>query len=152
MRSGYLGFDLGDHMGWAELNEHRRGYDIAFGHWELKPSGHESASMRYVRFEKHLRVALRGIYLVFYELARFHRGVQAAHVHGGYKMKLIEVCEDMGVHVKHVEVGQVKKSATGKGNASKDMMVAAARAAGYPVETDDEADAIFIVRHGWETL
>ena len=50
-------------------------------------------------------------------------------------------------------VGTIKKHATGRGNARKDAMLAAARARGHSPADDNEADALAllywaIARHG----
>ena len=42
-------------------------------------------------------------------------------------------------------VGTIKKHATGKGNASKDEMVASARARGHAPTDDNEADALALL-------
>ena len=44
-----------------------------------------------------------------------------------------------------VPVGTIKRHATGKGNASKDEMIAAMRALGHAVTDDNEADALAIL-------
>jgi Holliday junction resolvasome RuvABC endonuclease subunit len=45
-----------------------------------------------------------------------------------------------------VPVGTIKKAATGKGNASKADMIAAAKRAGCFTEDDNEADAFWIAK------
>ena len=50
-----------------------------------------------------------------------------------------------------VPVGTVKRHATGKGNAGKDEMIAAARARGFSLADDNEADAIAILLWAIET-
>ena len=42
-------------------------------------------------------------------------------------------------------MGTIKKHATGKGNASKDEMVASARARGHTPVDDNEADALALL-------
>jgi len=53
--------------------------------------------------------------------------------------------EMRGVPYQGVPVGTIKKSATGKGNASKAMMIEAARKRGFFPKDDNEADAIAIL-------
>jgi Holliday junction resolvasome RuvABC endonuclease subunit len=48
-------------------------------------------------------------------------------------------------------VGTIKRHATGKGNASKEAMIAAACARGYSPADDNEADAIAILHWALET-
>jgi hypothetical protein len=50
-----------------------------------------------------------------------------------------------------VPVGTIKIHATGKGNAPKEAMVAAARARGFSPSDDNEADAIAILLWAIET-
>ena len=54
-------------------------------------------------------------------------------------------CEHHEVPYLGVPVGTIKKHATGKGNASKDEMVASVRARGYTPADDNEADAIALL-------
>jgi hypothetical protein len=56
-----------------------------------------------------------------------------------------------GVPYEGVPVGTIKRHATGKGNAPKQAMIAAARARGYSPEDDNEADAIAILHWALET-
>jgi Holliday junction resolvasome RuvABC endonuclease subunit len=42
-------------------------------------------------------------------------------------------------------VGTIKKFMTGKGNATKEEMIAAAKLRGFDPKTDDEADALGIL-------
>ena len=50
-----------------------------------------------------------------------------------------------------VPVGTIKRHATGKGNADKEAMIAAARARGFNPADDNEADAIAILFWALET-
>jgi ABC-type sugar transport system ATPase subunit len=50
-----------------------------------------------------------------------------------------------GVPYEGVPVGTIKRHATGKGNADKDAMIAAARARGFSPADDNEADAIALL-------
>ncbi|MFP5382262.1 MAG: hypothetical protein ACLGG4_08355, partial [Gammaproteobacteria bacterium] len=54
-------------------------------------------------------------------------------------------CEHHGVPYQGVPVGTIKKHVTGKGNASKDEMMAAMRARGYLPTDDNEADALALL-------
>ena len=54
------------------------------------------------------------------------------------------VCHDLGVGCVPVTNGEIKKWATGKGNAKKPDMEAAARARGRDVADDNEADAFLL--------
>lgn len=56
-----------------------------------------------------------------------------------------------GIPYQGVPVGTIKRHATGKGNADKVAMVAAARARGFSPADDNEADAIAILNWAIET-
>src|SRR3546814_7549840 len=58
--------------------------------------------------------------------------------------KLTACCEENGVPYSGVPGGEIKKSATSKGNASKGEMIAATQEWGYSPADDNEADAIAI--------
>jgi Holliday junction resolvasome RuvABC endonuclease subunit len=58
---------------------------------------------------------------------------------------LAAVCEELGVKCTGVPVGTIKKFATGRGNASKEEMIAAAKSRGFEPVDDNEADALAIL-------
>lgn len=134
-----LALDLGTSLGWALS-------DVEAGTLHLKPGRFESAGMRFVRFRKHLQELLSsGVTHVAYEEVRRHLGVDAAHIYGGLLAIVQEECESRRLQYFGVPVGTIKKTATGKGNASKEQMLEAARLR-WPAFTggEDEADARFV--------
>lgn len=143
-----VSIDPGTRCGWAVLDA--MGQRIASGDWDLSPRRHESAGMRFVKFERSLLDVLNTYpdCIVAYEEIRRHAGVDAAHVYGGIIATLQRVCltRPAGpIEYVGVPVGTVKKRATGKGNASKEAMIAAAEARwGVAVSSDNEADALWI--------
>jgi len=146
-----LALDLGTTTGWA-----LRGYDglITSGTVSFKPSRFDGGGMRYLRFTNWLSEMDRlagPIEAIFYEEVRNHKGVDASHVYGGLMAVLTAWAEMRGVPYQGVPVGTIKKSATGKGNASKTMMIEAARARGFSPRDDNEADAIAILLWAIET-
>jgi len=146
-----LALDLGTTTGWA-----LRGYDglITSGTVSFKPSRFDGGGMRYLRFTNWLSEMDRlagPIEAIFYEEVRNHKGVDASHVYGGLMAVLTAWAEMRGVPYQGVPVGTIKKSATGKGNASKTMMIEAARARGFSPKDDNEADAIAILLWAIET-
>lgn len=141
----YLGVDPGTHCGWAVLDG--GGERIASGTWDCSVRRGEGAGFRFVRFERVLRELLEAYpgAAVGYEEVRRHMGVDAAHVYGGIRAHLQRLCEERGVPYCPIPVGTVKKLATGKGNADKDAMVAAAHRQWSVLPGDDnEADALWI--------
>jgi len=141
-----LALDLGTTTGWAIGHPGER---ITSGTWNLKPGKYEGGGMRYLKFEAALNRALAeagGFVSVAFEAVRRHIGTDAAHVYGGLMATLTKWCEVNKIPYEGVPVGTIKKFATGKGNADKSAMMAAAWKAGYDPIDDNEADAIAIAR------
>jgi Holliday junction resolvasome RuvABC endonuclease subunit len=141
-----VAIDPGTRCGWC-IHDTREDWWHS-GTWNLKGSRFEGAGMRFVRFRSLFRELLANANhpdLVAYEEVRRHMGVDAAHVYGGLVAVLQEVCETEPVPYLGIPVGTVKRAATGRGNASKDDMLAAARErwAGWDGD-DNEADARWI--------
>ena len=124
-----LALDLGTTTGWA-----LRGFDglITSGTVSFKPSRFDGGGMRYLRFQNWLSEMDRlvgPIATIHFEEVRRHIGTDAAHVFGGLMAVLTAWAEMRGVPYQGVPVGTIKKHATGKGNASKQAMIDAARSA-----------------------
>lgn len=136
-----LGIDPGTRCGFAL--RHRDG-SIVSGTWNLSPRRHESGGMRYLLLEARLADLPRPD-VVAYEEVRRHLGVDAAHIYGGIVATIQRWCTLNQVEYVGVPVGSVKKTATGKGNASKEAMIAAAQRRWPEWSGDDnEADARWI--------
>jgi Holliday junction resolvasome RuvABC endonuclease subunit len=144
----YIGIDPATSCGWAVLDA--SGARVESGVWRLATKRHEGAGMRYERLRVHTEALLRrhrgdGPVLLAFEEVRRYAGTSAAHVYGGIVAIIMAECERQGVPYSSIPVGQAKQVATGKGRASKDEMVAAALDRwSVEVETDDEADALWI--------
>ncbi|MDR1235944.1 MAG: crossover junction endodeoxyribonuclease RuvC [Holosporaceae bacterium] len=82
---------------------------------------------------------------VYFERVYAHSGAEAAHLYGYFMHTLAAVCEEYGIKCVGFSVGTIKKFATGKGNATKEEMIAAAKLRGFDPQTDDEADALAIL-------
>ena len=146
-----IALDLGTTTGWAVRTGRCR---ILHGTAEFRCSRFEGGGMRYLRFGKWLDQTLDvsgGIDVVHFEEVRRHLGTDAAHVHGGLLATLTSWCEEHGVPYSGVPVGTWKRYACGKGNASKDDVIAAMRARGFEPADDNEADAIAILLWALET-
>ena len=104
--------------------------------------------MRFLRLRAYLREVLDRFPpgLVAYEEVRMHRGVDAAHIYGGVVAVLVEECETRKLPYAAIHYATAKKTATGKGNADKAAMVAAAGVRWPRPEPydDNEADARWI--------
>lgn len=140
-----LAIDPGTHCGWAI--RHPNG-SMHSGVWNLKGGRFEGGGMRFVRLRGYLDQlhAATPVERVAFEEVRRHMGVDAAHIYGGVVATLTAFCEQHKIPYEGIPVGTVKKKATGKGNAQKDAMVAAAKAK-WPeqnVADDNQADALWI--------
>ena len=143
MNPNILALDLGTTMGWALRNAGV----IQHGFISFKGHRYEGGGMRYLRFGRWLSevAASAEVSAVYFEEVRRHAGVDAAHVYGGLLATLTAWCESRDIPYQGVPVGTIKKHATGKGNASKEQVIAAMRALGHPVADDNEADALALL-------
>ncbi len=151
MTTTILALDLGTTTGWA-----LRGNDghITGGSESFRPQRFEGGGMRYLRFKRWLteiKQSFEGIDCLVFEEVRRHVGVDAAHAYGGFLATLTTWCEHHQIPYQGIPVGTIKKHATGKGNASKDEMVAAVRARGHQPADDNEADALALLHWAIET-
>lgn len=133
-----LAIDQASNCGWATKHAH--------GVWDFKTRKDESSGMKMLRFRAKLKevCSLEGINLIVYErVAGFHK---EAIIHAAKMVAIIEsFCEENQIDYKAVSATEVKKFATGKGNANKDKMIeAAALKLGYTGNNDNEADALWI--------
>lgn len=116
------------------------------GAWRLKIDRFSDWKQRLVKLRGHLNEYYNAYKFerVVLEEVRRHQGVDAAHLYGALLGAVGVWCHDNGeIPYLGVPVGTIKKFATGKGNASKQDMIDAARDR-WGVITDDhnEADAI----------
>ena len=140
-----LALDLGTQTGWALRS---RDGSIISGSESFRPGRFEGGGMRFLRFKRWLteiKQSVDGIDAVYFEEVRRHAGVDAAHAYGGFMAHLTAWCEHHQIPYQGVPVGTIKKAATGKGNAGKDAMIAAARARGFAPQDDNEADALALL-------
>ena len=145
-----LALDLGTSMGWAL----RLGTDTHSGTVSFRPSRYDGGGMRYLRFRSWLdQLAVEHMLpeAVYFEEVRRHAATDAAHVFGGLLATLTAWCEERCIPYQGVPVGTWKRHACGKGNASKDDVVAAIRERGFNPTDDNEADAIAILLWAIET-
>ncbi|WP_137703163.1 hypothetical protein [Marimonas lutisalis] len=146
-----LALDLGTTTGWA-----LRGFDglVTTGTASFKPGRYDGGGMRYLRFTNWLTELDRlsgPVGTIWFEEVRRHAGTDAAHVYGGLMASLTSWAELRGIPYEGVPVGTIKRHATGKGNANKAAMIAAAKARGFSPVDDNEADAIAILHWAIET-
>ena len=142
-----LAFDLGTYCGVAWSNDEGDMYKYKL--LDLSSKRHEGGGMRYLKFKQFLSAFKPIPDVVYYELVARHLGTEAAHVYGGLRAVLMAWCEENNIPYTGIPVGTIKKHATGKGNANKDMMIEAAREEfGYDGNSHDEADALWILDTG----
>lgn len=146
-----LALDLGTSTGWA-----LRGFDglVTTGTASFKPGRYDGGGMRYLRFTNWLTELDRlsgPVGTIWFEEVRRHAGTDAAHVYGGLMASLTSWAELRGIPYEGVPVGTIKRHATGKGNADKAAMIAAAKARGFNPADDNEADAIAILHWAIDT-
>lgn len=136
-----LAIDPATKCGWA----HSTG---ASGTWDLSIRRDESAGMRLIRFRSKLQTMLScGIELVVYEAARHAAPkMQGALVVQATLQGILTLwCEDNSIEYRGYSPTEIKKHATGKGNANKDAMIAAARERWAGVTDDNQADALWLL-------
>lgn len=139
-----LALDLGTTTGFALSPTHG---SIVSGVWNNKGGRYEGGGMRYLRFRNRLdeMQKLAPLESVYFEEVRRHNGTDAAHVYGGMLGILTSWCEVHAIPYSGVPVQTIKKFITGRGNASKEQVVASVAALGYRPADDNEADAIALL-------
>ena len=140
-----LTLDLGSKTGWALRQADGT---ITSGTVEFKPSRFEGGGMAFLRFKNWLDEVRRfadPISGIWFEEVRAHAGVTAAHCYGGFLAHLSAFAELNKIPYQGVPVGTIKRFATGKGNASKDAVIAAMRLKGHTPADDNAADALAIL-------
>lgn len=140
-----LAIDIGTTTGWALGT---RDGNIRSGTQSFSAGKHDGPGQRWLKFRAFLTETGRSageIQAVYYEDVKNHAGVIASHIYGGFLAHLETWCELNRVVLVPVGVGTIKKAWTGKGNADKDAMIAAAVAKGFRPKDSNEADALAIL-------
>lgn len=138
-----LALDPATHCGFAHSKS-------VSGTWDLSVRRDESGGMRLVRLRAKLGKiqASMGVDLLVYEAAR-HAGpkMQGALVVQSELQGVIKLwCEENLIQYRGYSPSEIKKHATGKGNAKKDAMLTAAKLRWPEFSGDDnEADARFLL-------
>jgi len=133
-----LALDVATHCGWCT--------ETASGVWDFSIKRDESSGMRLIRFKSKLKelIELENINLVTFERSQGANKsaiIVQSELHGVLKLFL----EEKNIEYRAFSPGELKKFATGKGNANKAKMIEAAQDKfGYTGKDDNEADAIII--------
>lgn len=131
-----LSLDVATKTGWCT--------ETAYGLWNLARKRDDSQGARLIRFRSLLQkmVGTDGIDLVVFERSQGkHQAavIIQSELHGALKV----FCEDNSIQYMAFSPSEIKKFATGKGNAGKPAMIQAAKEKfGYNGSDDNEADAI----------
>ena len=133
-----LALDIATKTGWATAK--------ISGFFNFSPRRGESEGMRLIRFKTAIREIIKAqdINLVVFERAA---GLHKASIIVQSEMigVLKELLLDNGIEYTQFSAKEIKKHATGNGNASKSKMVEAAIAKlNYKGNDDNEADALWI--------
>lgn len=145
-----LSLDLATNTGWA-MNEN--GWKVS-GVQMFDVKRGESPGMRFLRCRSWLNelLTLKGkIDAIVYEQAH-HRGGSATAVGVGLVTTVQAFAAEHNIELMAVHTGTLKKFATGKGNASKEEMIAAAQSKGWDPKDDNEADAQMLLEHALDTI
>ena len=137
--------DLGTTTGFATYD---LSGNITSGTASFKTRRFEGGGMPFLRFKRwltDLKATLGAIDAIYFEEVRAHKGVDAAHKYGGFVAHLTAWCEHHGIPYSGIPVGTIKKHITGKGNSSKEEVVAAVKNKGFAPIDDNEADSLALL-------
>lgn len=138
-----LALDLGTKTGWATIGPTGA---VKSGTQSFAQGKFAGGGQRFLAFRRWLDANFAGSTTeVVFEAVRRHIGTDAAHIYGGLLALLTAWCEEREIPYEGVPVGTIKKHATGRGNAKKHEMIAAAQARGYEPKDDNEADALALL-------
>ncbi|MBF0437216.1 MAG: hypothetical protein HQL77_17885 [Magnetococcales bacterium] len=144
-KGSVLALDLGTTAGWALRQADGT---ITSGTVEFRPGRFEGGGMRYLRFKRWLNEMKQyGVDTIVFEEVRNHKGVDAAHVYGGFMATMTGWAEQNEIPYRGIPVGTIKRYATGKGNASKAEVMEAMRRKGHSPVDDNAADALAILHY-----
>ena len=146
-----IAFDLGAKTGWGQ----NWGGVICSGVMLFKREPSEQGdAWRWARASRWFDEVVAGADFAVYEESHFQKGWQAQQAYHALATRLVEACGRHGVPCKGVSVSDLKKWATGKGNANKAAMVEAAerRHPDATIQDDNQADALLLLDYALETL
>lgn len=143
-----LALDLGAHMGWCIR---KKKDEFESGVLDMTKKKDES---KYAKLNK-IRKFLSDIHeeytisKIYYERVDFGMHTYATQAHGAYKGVVHQFAESNDIDIEGFAVPSIKKSLTGRGNASKQGMIYyAEKYVGKEITDDNEADAIGVMHTG----
>lgn len=142
-----LAIDQASNCGWAITSG-------LYGVWDFNTRKDESLGMKWLRFRAKLEEVckLEKISIIAYERPAGQHANSV--IHSAKMVGILEAfCEENDIDYRSYSASEVKKHATGKGNAGKPAMIAAAQEKlGYEGKDDNEADALWILDLTKKTL
>jgi len=134
-----LALDFGQKLGWAS----NCGMRIC-GTMKLPAKKREAAYVHFLmQAVRHYRPEI-----IVYEnipTIHIHASAAAAHWWGYYYHQMQYVCTGLGIRTVSVTPPELKRFATGKGRAPKDVMIAASKKYGFHPPDDNAADASLLL-------
>ena len=149
------GLDPASACGWSVF---KSGKPVACGTWDLSHHRMEGAGFRWIRLRGYLNQMLeayeRPVAVFREEPAGGWKSGQAARINGSVCATIDAWCEDQRIPYSGVNTTEVKRAFVGKGNASKDVMLAEARRRWPHLDIIDHnaADALAIGFVGTERM
>lgn len=138
-----MGFDLGSTIGVSLLNETG---DVAWVKTHTMTGEQGERFYEFFTYVSRLLLKYHDEAVVVFEDVNFNRGFSYIP---GQKAILLALCEQHRIPYVGVGVKELKKYATGNGNAKKKAMIAAAEGWINRTPNEHEADAIMVARWGW---
>jgi Holliday junction resolvasome RuvABC endonuclease subunit len=153
-----LALDIATTTGWALRDRKGR---VTSGSKTFRLNSREHQGMIFVRFKNWLQelitlADLSGVLqepgVIAFEKAH-HRGAAATEVLGALRGHVLTLAAENEIVFTSVHTATLKLHATGKGNAKKPDMIAAAKTRWphYTGESDDEADALCVLAWALDT-
>ncbi len=140
-----LCLDLGTKTGWV-LGDKENFYS---GIENFTQNRFEGGGMRFLRFKNWLYKIMitcqeinNPIKSIYFEEVRRHLGTDASHIYGGFLSHLTVFGDENKIPYSGIPVGTIKKHITGKGNASKKLVIDSLLSKGYKPTDHNEADAM----------
>jgi Holliday junction resolvasome RuvABC endonuclease subunit len=146
-----IAFDLGSNLALAHNNRCYAPFGW-WGHLECSGDRRQRAATALAWFDEMLEAAKEhGIEVVIYERP-FARGAHATRALWGLAGILEAVAMKHGFTAMDCGVRELKKWATGNGNACKADMIAAAKRMGYTGDNEHEADSFCLLKWAEENV
>src|SRR3546814_15802679 len=140
-----VGWDLGTKTGYGCR---RRDGRVIYGTEVFTPKKTWTPGQRGLRFQSWLSAFVHENQvdrIAYEEVVRAHVSTDAAHLYGLFEGLVWMVADRCRIQVLPVSVSTVKKAWTGRGDASKDGMIAEASRRGFRPDTSHAADGLAIV-------